>query len=858
MGGIDYLRLDKTKDKSYAFDQAFDWSVPQKAVFEGTANAVVADVIRGGNACVFAYGATGSGKTYTMMGSDQNPGVVLLTVDEIFSRARAASEDFAVAVTMQYVEIYNERIQDLLNPENSDLDVRESKSLGTFVAGASSTAVSSRQELEALIYKGNLFRTTEATNVNEVSSRSHAVLQLRFELSPRFDEQQPGTRIGKLSMIDLAGSERAKKTDNAGKRLTEGANINRSLLALANCINALADKTKRMGHVPYRDSKLTRLLKDSLGGHCRTVMLVNVSPAHDQFDETLNSLKYANRAKNIRTKEVTVTVKRPTPAIEQLAMVRELRESFGHLGRPAGLIKAGLGNNTPTRGGMLPKRSSANARSDGRAATAPAPPLRSSNPIPLRGGHGGAAPSRPGTAGNRRNHQTPGPEQDGRTTAELQAPGLHADTPAEATARMNQSTAWAEAHAMLDRLEKDAVLELQLELAGLLAERMHLLDDRQNDGLRAYRARIRAAGSALGTFGLSHVDTCGGDATEDALDVNRRSLIRTRSAFLAGLPSDEHSEHAGIVWENAMLRAEVHAGLKALQQVQQQAEELAQTVTSERWNSNTSAPLISELSKRAAAFASEQSESIDKLSAWDGTMSSGDEDTSNTDSGAAAAAVAAANGAAASHAALSNLNKTGGGKARRFRYLAQLVPAMLRHSPQAFATMLKDCESLTSRHRAEREALCDALRIIPADAPDTSAGEATEAPAQKHLEAEDAKVQGVKTRAQRAAEQQQQQQQQVPNQDTSMEQPSAVPLRARKQKQVRREGSIEKLLRGINNISFGGSNKSRSQRAEFLPVAETVDSHQPSSPSFFRRLVGQGSGFGPQPPSPSPQPADRI
>ena len=168
--------------------------------------------------------------------------------------------------------------------------MREAPGRGTFVAGAAIVPVGSRQELEALIYKGNLYRTTESTNVNEVSSRSHAVLQLRIEMTPRFEAGAP-TKVGKLSMIDLAGSERAAKTGNAGKRLTEGANINRSLLALANCINALADKTKRLGHVPYRDSKLTRLLKDSLGGHCKTAMITNVSPASDQFEETLNSLK---------------------------------------------------------------------------------------------------------------------------------------------------------------------------------------------------------------------------------------------------------------------------------------------------------------------------------------------------------------------------------------------------------------------------------------------------------------------------------------------------------------------------------------------------------------------------------------
>lgn len=168
--------------------------------------------------------------------------------------------------------------------------------------------VMSREEVEELLAQGNFYRTTSATGCNEVSSRSHAVLQLRLEA-----QQEAGAKaIGKLALIDLAGSERATKTDNRGERLNEGANINRSLLALANCINALVGTGGRgHSHVPYRDSKLTRLLKDSLGGSSCTCIITNVSPASDQFEETINTLKYANRAKNIKTKAISVRVERP-------------------------------------------------------------------------------------------------------------------------------------------------------------------------------------------------------------------------------------------------------------------------------------------------------------------------------------------------------------------------------------------------------------------------------------------------------------------------------------------------------------------------------------------------------------------
>ena len=298
MGGLDYLRLDKTKTKHYRFDFALGPTSTQTEVYEKTNKPLVHKALEGYNACCFAYGATGAGKTFTMMGNLEHAGVIPLTLIDLFDLI-SADEEHDVRLSMQYVEIYNEKIKDLLNPSDANLDVREVPSRGTYVAGATDKTVSTPDEMMALIHEGNLYRTTEATKVNEVSSRSHAVLQVTVRARNKYAEDAQ-SRLGKLSMIDLAGSERANKTDNTGARLVEGQNINRSLLALGNCINALADKTKKVAHVPYRDSKLTRLLKDSLGGNCLTTMIANVSPSHDQFDETLNSLKYANRAKNIK------------------------------------------------------------------------------------------------------------------------------------------------------------------------------------------------------------------------------------------------------------------------------------------------------------------------------------------------------------------------------------------------------------------------------------------------------------------------------------------------------------------------------------------------------------------------------
>ena len=198
-------------------------------------------------------------------------------------------------VKLSYLEIYNEVVRDLFSTADN-LELREDKDKGLVVAGLSFITPRNPSEVLKAIRKGNKRRTCEPTQANQTSSRSHAVLQIATEHTSRSNNIQIVT--GKMSLIDLAGSERAAKTNNRGLRMVEGANINRSLLALGNCINALCEMK---GHVPYRDSKLTRLLKDSLGGNCRTVMIACISPYVGSYEETHNTLEYANRAKNIKT-----------------------------------------------------------------------------------------------------------------------------------------------------------------------------------------------------------------------------------------------------------------------------------------------------------------------------------------------------------------------------------------------------------------------------------------------------------------------------------------------------------------------------------------------------------------------------
>jgi kinesin family protein 18/19 len=257
-----------------------------------------------------ALQATGCGKTHTISGSPTQPGVVFLIMKDLFSRIQAKSHDTDFSLTVSYLEIYNETIRDLLHPESGPLALREINGVAA-PAGLSTKEPSSANDVVEWIMLGNSNRTVNATEANATSSRSHAVLSVTVSQKPRAGGLTENHSSASLSIIDLAGSERASVTKNKGDRLIEGANINRSLLALGNCINALCDPRKR-GHVPYRDSKLTRLLKQSLGGNCKTVMIVCVSPSSQHYDETHNTLQYANRAKEIKTKAIrnVVTVDR--------------------------------------------------------------------------------------------------------------------------------------------------------------------------------------------------------------------------------------------------------------------------------------------------------------------------------------------------------------------------------------------------------------------------------------------------------------------------------------------------------------------------------------------------------------------
>ena len=321
------------KDQTFGFDRIFDENVTQAEVYEGTTKDLLDSVLDGYNATVFAYGATGCGKTHTITGTIQQPGIIFLTMQELFERITERSGEKVEEISLSYLEIYNETIRDLLVPGGSKqgLMLREDANQAVSVAGLSSHHPRDVQEVMDMIVRGNEYRTMSPTEANATSSRSHAVLQINVSSREINSGTNEPTTMATFSIIDLAGSERASATKNRGERLIEGANINKSLLALGGCINALCDPRKK-NHIPYRNSKLTRLLKFSLGGNCKTVMIVCVSPSSTHFDETQNTLRYANRAKNIQTK-VTRNVYNVNRHVkdflvkidEQMALINELK-----------------------------------------------------------------------------------------------------------------------------------------------------------------------------------------------------------------------------------------------------------------------------------------------------------------------------------------------------------------------------------------------------------------------------------------------------------------------------------------------------------------------------------------------------
>ncbi|KXX83425.1 Kinesin heavy chain [Madurella mycetomatis] len=300
--GQDTCTVDsKEAQGSFTFDRVFDMSCKQSDIFDFSIKSTVDDILNGYNGTVFAYGQTGAGKSYTMMGTsiddEEGRGVIPRIVEQIFTNILSSAANIEYTVRVSYMEIYMERIRDLLAPQNDNLPVHEEKNRGVYVKGLLEIYVSSVQEVFEVMRRGGNARAVAATNMNQESSRSHSIFVITITQK---NVETGSAKSGQLFLVDLAGSEKVGKTGASGQTLEEAKKINKSLSALGMVINALTDG--KSSHIPYRDSKLTRILQESLGGNSRTTLIINCSPSSYNDAETLSTLRFGMRAKSIKNK----------------------------------------------------------------------------------------------------------------------------------------------------------------------------------------------------------------------------------------------------------------------------------------------------------------------------------------------------------------------------------------------------------------------------------------------------------------------------------------------------------------------------------------------------------------------------
>jgi Kinesin motor domain len=337
------------EEKTFTFDNSF-WShnssddhfAHQEDIYNALGEEFLDHNFEGYHTCIFAYGQTGSGKSYTMMGTPEQPGLIPRTCEDLFQRIESSTNaNISYSVRVSYFEVYNEHVRDLFQPRTDPphyLKIRESPTEGPYVKDLTDIQVKNYGEILKYMRMGDSSRTTASTKMNDTSSRSHAVFTIMLkQIHHDYDADETTERIARIRLVDLAGSERAKATEATGQRLREGSNINKSLTTLGRVIAALADPRHSRIHnpnrknkdvVPYRDSILTWLLKDSLGGNSKTAMIACIAPS--DYDETLSTLRYADQAKNIRTKAIVnqdhvSTAEKDAQIMEMQETIRTLR-----------------------------------------------------------------------------------------------------------------------------------------------------------------------------------------------------------------------------------------------------------------------------------------------------------------------------------------------------------------------------------------------------------------------------------------------------------------------------------------------------------------------------------------------------
>jgi len=365
-------KRDSFSQKQFLFDRSF-WSVnkedehfvDQQQIFLEYGKNVVQSAIEGYNACVFAYGQTGSGKSYTMMGTEDNIGLIPRICQGLFKELLKMREDVTSRLEVSYMEIYNEQCRDLLKKKSKAdapqaLKVREHPKEGPFVQDLSIHPVTDYTSISAIIEEGNRLRVTAGTKMNSTSSRSHSIFMMKLTQA-KFCGNIPSETVSKINLVDLAGSERISKSGASGIRLKEGGNINKSLTTLGLVISALAENSSRKSSegkiprktsfVPYRDSILTWLLKDSIGGNSKTIMIATVSPASHHYGETLSTLRYASRARKIVNKPIinedpnVKTIRELRSEIEKLRKQLHLNKGQDQSGLVSQKVEAKLKEN---------------------------------------------------------------------------------------------------------------------------------------------------------------------------------------------------------------------------------------------------------------------------------------------------------------------------------------------------------------------------------------------------------------------------------------------------------------------------------------------------------------------------------
>ncbi|TLS28695.1 hypothetical protein PpBr36_01272 [Pyricularia pennisetigena] len=378
--GDDTCTVDsKEAQGSFTFDRVFDMSCKQSDIFDFSIKPTVDDILNGYNGTVFAYGQTGAGKSYTMMGTniddDEGRGVIPRIVEQIFASILSSPSTIEYTVRVSYMEIYMERIRDLLAPHNDNLPVHEEKNRGVYVKGLLEVYVSSVQEVYEVMRRGGNARAVAATNMNQESSRSHSIFVITITQK---NVETGSAKSGQLFLVDLAGSEKVGKTGASGQTLEEAKKINKSLSALGMVINSLTDG--KSSHVPYRDSKLTRILQESLGGNSRTTLIINCSPSSYNDAETLSTLRFGMRAKSIKNKAKVNAELSPTELKQLLGKARTQITSFEkYIVSLEGEVQLWRSGETVPKDKWVPPRSA-----DGAApATKGAPPARPATPSRL-------------------------------------------------------------------------------------------------------------------------------------------------------------------------------------------------------------------------------------------------------------------------------------------------------------------------------------------------------------------------------------------------------------------------------------------------------------------------------------------